>query len=410
MKTFRTPPFVRASQSTFRLSLLLLLALRSACPSGAFAGDLLGSADLPPDFAHANAPAAFPSPAARAPIVHHPTSWWDEDVWADPDRPFLYYGDPHVPDLRPGAPKTPAETPKAEDPAKEAKEAKETKDKPFDPEDFSAFKTVEALKAERERRLNAAVMTPTPANMQSYQAINAHMLALSARFAQAWQYGRMMNPGYDFTTTSPSANFATVELAGVNRQRADALVTSLQGDAGLLFIGRRGDPLTAVAAGPVRAFANTWGLELLAVADGIDEAARGDEVPSFEGFERVQPDAGRAKSLGISTLPAVVLVPNPKAMTRPDFALLKGGLAGRDGMLIAAGAVSGEELSRRLVFLLSNPKGFEETPRITRGATHPPPGGEPLPADPTVWALPENGDDRPPAVIPSAEDIAQGRP
>lgn len=79
-------------------------------------------------------------------------------------------------------------------------------------------------------------------------------------------------------------------------------------------------------------------------------------------------------------------------------------------MLIAAGAVSGEELSRRLVFLLSNPKGFEETPRITRGAGRTAPGVGPLPADPTVWALPENGDDRPPAVIPSAEDIAQGRP
>lgn len=407
MKTFRTHPFVRAHQATFRLALPLLLALRSACPTGAFAGDLLESADLPPDFAHANAPAPFAAPAPQAPVVHHPASWWDEDVWADPDRPFLYYGDPHVPDLRPGAPRTPAEAPKAEASAKEAKEAKE---KPFDPEDFSAFKTVEALKAERERRLNAAVMTPTPANMQSFQAINAHMLALSARFAQAWQYGRMMNPGYDFTTTSPSANFATVELAGMKRQRADALVTSLQGDAGLLFIGRRGDPLTAVAAGPVRAFANTWGLELLAVAVGIDEAARGDEVPSFEGFDRVQPDAGRAKSLGISTLPAVVLVPNPKAMTRPDFALLKGGLAGRDGMLIAAGAVSGEELSRRLVFLLSNPKGFEETPRITRGAGRPAPGVGSLPADPTEWALPINADDRQPAVIPSAEDIARARP
>ncbi len=39
---------------------------------------------------------------------------------------------------------------------------------------------------------------------------------------------------------------------------------------------------------------------------------------------------------------------------RPDFALLKGALAGRNGMLVAAGAVSGEELSRRITFLLKN--------------------------------------------------------
>lgn len=98
----------------------------------------------------------------------------------------------------------------------------------------------------------------------------------------------------------------------MKRQRADAIVTSLQGDAGLLFIGRRGDPLTAVAAGPVRAFANTWGLELLAVADGIDEAARGDEVPSFEGFERVQPTRGARSRLASPPCPPSCSCPTPR--------------------------------------------------------------------------------------------------
>ena len=375
----------------FAVSLLGVLLIPVS--GGAFAGDLFQPSDLVPDSRDENAHALSRAPAAQRPYVHHPASWWDEDVWADPDRPFLYYGDAQAPNVRPGSSEKPAEVPKAAP-------------KPVDPEDFSAFKTVEDLKAERTRRLNAAVMTPTPANMQAYQAINAHMLALSARFSQAWQYARMQNPGYDFTTSHPSANFATVELSGVKRQRAEQLVTSLKGDAGLLFIGRRGDPLTAVAAGPVRAFANTWGLELLAVADGIDEPARGDEVPSFEGFEVVQPDAGRAKSLGIATLPAVLLVPNPEAMTRPDFALLKGGLAGRDGMLIAAGAVSGEELSRRLVFLLSNPKGFEDTPRVSRGATPFDPTGEALGPDPTAWGLPVSEAESPPVVIPILDDAA----
>lgn len=360
----------------------------------AFAGPLPSTGGHPLDSSLSNAQGEFTSSApARphdAPDVRHPSTWWDEDVWADPDRPFLYYGDNEVPDMRPGSTVEPPEPQSVVKPD----------EKPFDPEDFTAFKTVEDLRAERERRLNTAIMNPSPANMQSYQAINAHLLALSARFAQAWQLGRMQNPGYDWTTTAPSANFATVELGAMKRDKSHALVKSLQGDAGLLFIGKKGDPLTQVAAGPVRAFANTWGLELLAVADGIDAPAAGTSIPGFEGFALVQPDAGRAKKLGVNTLPAVILVPNPKAMSRPDFALLHGGLAGRDGMLIAAGAVSGEELSRRLVFILSNPSGFEDTPHIRGRAA--PTGSLLLPPDPALRMPPAQTADTPPVVIPHA--------
>ena len=217
----------------------------------AFAGPLPSTGGHPLDSSLSNAQGEFASSApARphdAPDVRHPSTWWDEDVWADPDRPFLYYGDNEVPDMRPGSTVEPPEPQSVVKPD----------EKPFDPEDFTAFKTVEDLRAERERRLNTAIMNPSPSNMQSYQAINAHLLALSARFAQAWQLGRMQNPGYDWTTTAPSANFATVELGAMKRDKSHALVKSLQGDAGILFIGKKGDHLTQVAAGPVRAFANT---------------------------------------------------------------------------------------------------------------------------------------------------------
>ncbi len=289
----------------------LCLLLFAGTVADAFAGPLPSTGGHPLDSSLSNAQGEFASYApARphdAPDVRHPSTWWDEDVWADPDRPFLYYGDNEVPDMRPDSTVEPPEPQSVVKPD----------EKPFDPEDFTAFKTVEDLRAERERRLNTAIMNPSPANMQSYQAINAHLLALSARFAQAWQLGRMLNPGYDWTTTAPSANFATVELGAMKRDKSHALVKSLQGDAGLLFIGKKGDPLTQVAAGPVRAFANIWGLELLAVADGIDAPAAGTSIPGFEGFALVQPDAGRAKKLGVNTLPAVILVPNPRPCHDP---------------------------------------------------------------------------------------------
>lgn len=354
----------------------LCLLLFAGTVADAFAGPLPSTGGHPLDSSLSNAQGEFASYApARphdAPDVRHPSTWWDEDVWADPDRPFLYYGDNEVPDMRPGSTVEPPEPQSVVKPD----------EKPFDPEDFTAFKTVEDLRAERERRLNTAIMNPSPANMQSYQAFNAHLLALSARFAQAWQLGRMQNPGYDWTTTAPSANFATVELGAIKRDKSHALVKSLQGDAGLLFIGKKGDPLTQVAAGSA--------------------------VPGFEGFDLVQPDAGRAKKLGVNTLPAVILVPNPKAMSRPDFALLRGGLAGRDGMLIAAGAVSGEALSRRLVFILSNPSGFEDTPHIRGRAA--PTGSPLLPPDPALRIPPAQTADTPPVVIPHAGAALNPKP
>ena len=111
----------------------------------AFAGPLPSAGGHPLDSSLLNAQGEFASSVPvrphDAPDVRHPSTWWDEDVWADPDRPFLYYGDNEVPDMRPGAP---VETP---EPAPVVK----PEEKPFDPEDFTAFRTVEELRAERER-------------------------------------------------------------------------------------------------------------------------------------------------------------------------------------------------------------------------------------------------------------------
>lgn len=289
----------------------LCLLLFAGTVADAFAGPLPSTGGHPLDSSLSNAQGEFASYApARphdAPDVRHPSTWWDEDVWADPDRPFLYYGDNEVPDMRPGS------TVEPPDPQSVVK----PEEKPFDPEDFTAFKTVEELRTERERRLNTAIMNPSPANMQSYQAINAHLLALSARFAQAWQLGRMLNPGYDWTTTAPSANFATVELGAMKRDKSHALVKSLQGDAGLLFIGKKGDPLTQVAAGPVRAFANTWGLELLAVADGSTPPPQGPAFPVSKGSTSCSPTQAARRSSASTPCPPSFSCPTPRPCHDP---------------------------------------------------------------------------------------------
>ena len=82
-------------------------------------------------------------------------NFWTADVWKDDDRGFLFYG----PD------------------------AKASQEKPVP---LSTLTTVEALHAERDRRLNAAVMDPTMENMAAYQEINTLMLEKSALFAEMY--------------------------------------------------------------------------------------------------------------------------------------------------------------------------------------------------------------------------------
>lgn len=279
--------------------------------------------------------------------------WWTADVWQDPDRPFLFYGEDRLPERLPRPPEAKSE-PKPET-AVEKPEKKKTEPAAADPDDFSRFTTIEALKAEREARLSAAVMSPTPENMRRYQAVNAHMLSLSARFAEAWQLGRFTSPQYDWTATHPSANFVTASLAETRLQKRNDTLAGLGGDLGILFVARPGDPLTPLAAGALRAFAAAHGIEVLAAAaeTSFDGIRKGAELEGFEAFGEVRADAGRTKALGITVLPAVVLVPRPEAVAaRPDFALMKGTLAGRDGIVVASGAVSGEELARRISLVL----------------------------------------------------------
>lgn len=291
-------------------------------------------------------------------------SWWEDDIWLDPDRPFHYYGESK--DKHPRKAKAPAEPAKTDTRVAKPTEADNSDQKalslePIDINDFSRLTTLESLKAEREKRLSAAIMNPTPENMASYQAVNAHVLSLSARFAQAWQLSRMAEPQYDFTAVNPSAAFAVTARTELKKLAREELLKSLSGQAGLVFAGDPTNPLTAIAAGPVSVFAEMHGLDVLAVAAKTNSSEdnqpawpkAGTEVAGFGAFKDVLPDNGRTERWGIRMLPALLLVPSPEAMAkRPDFRRLKGGLAGRDGFILATGAVSGEEISRRIALLL----------------------------------------------------------
>lgn len=271
------------------------------------------------------------------------STWWSEDVWAAPDRPFLYYGEGR--DVRPApaqrAPQAATKaTTKAPSPPSKAP-APPAKDQPIALERLT---TMAEVRAEYNARLDRAVMNPTTENIEAFLAVNAFALERSHRFAEAFDRGRITHPAYDWTSTHPSANFASTELGQLRDNRTEALLTSLKDDVGLLFVGGADDALNALAAGPVRRFAAASGLELLAVhtahpIEGLASKPDNGIVASvFGALHLAAPEV---------TLPALVLIPRP-GTTHPAVVPLQAA-----PLLIASGVQSVSELKRRTVLLLA---------------------------------------------------------
>lgn len=257
-----------------------------------------------------------------------PQSFWEADVWEDPDRPFLYYGeDRDDEEVRP-KPKTP----KGPEPR-------------YD--DFSRFTTVEALRKEYDRRKEAAIMHPEDEKtMLAFLALSDHIQSQSQRFAEGWERVRLAHPEIDWTATHPLVNSVAgtlkTERDGLNRR----LLQTIAKEAGLLWIADAENPVSHAAAPLVRAFAKTHGFSLLVVEKkgrpiGLDPVV----------FAAPKPDRGIGAKLGATnpaTLPALFLVPDPKTPYPTLWEIVKKGGALR----FATGAVSVTKMGQDLLFLL----------------------------------------------------------
>ena len=222
--------------------------------------------------------------------------FWTEDVWKNPERGFLFYG-----------------------------EDKEETDK--DPQNM---KTVEELRAEAQRRLNIAVMDPTEENLTAYLEINTLMLEKSTVFAQRWKETLWANPGFDHTVVHPNANFAQVALKDEKKTAKDASLKSLASQAGLVVLVQAGCSFCSMMAPVIQRLQQDTGMETLAIS------IKGDATAEWHG---AKPDNGIVKRLmtlsgSVPTVtPAVFLVDR----------------SGQNAQLIASGALSLEDLKDRLV-------------------------------------------------------------
>ena len=222
--------------------------------------------------------------------------FWTEDVWKNPDRGFLFYG-----------------------------EKKEENSK-----DLSELKTVEELKLEAKRRLDVAVMEPTKENITAYLAINTLMLEKSTEFAQRWKETLWANPRFDHTVVHPNANFAQVALKDKTKQEKEAALTQLAQSSGLVILVQNGCSLCGLMAPIIHRLQeeNEFNVLTVTIKGGIPQ-----EWPD------AKPDNGIVKRLMMlsgsvpTVTPAIFLVDRK----------------GEQAQLIASGALSLEDLKDRLV-------------------------------------------------------------
>lgn len=310
------------------LGALLLSAAFQAASAEAAEGDRLPAAAL------------SANPALRgSDHVQADEGWWSEDVWADPERPFLFYGEGEKTEAddaapsraKPTAPAAPAAPLEAQAPIPEQSDA---------PKPLESLRTMAEVRAEMAARLDRAVMAPSEENIARYLEANAFVLGKAHVFSDRFQRVRIARPEFDWTASHPVANHATAELGERAAADADRFLERIAAEAGLLFIGSGDETLDALASGPAEAFARRYGFETLAVTPA------GTPAP---GFPDVKPDNGLIGRLGLARRPALLLAAKPDAR----HPALLGLAAARKPLLFGTGPLAVAELKKRLILRLS---------------------------------------------------------
>lgn len=194
---------------------------------------------------------------------------------------------------------------------------------------LKSLRTVKELREEVDRRLDAAVMQPTPAAIGLYLQANAFLMQKAGVFAESWRRALVDNPQFDWTAVRPAVN---VVSAGMSREREGKLlreVRVLAKDHGFIFFGDE-SLKTRHMLEQVRAFKDEYGFDAAFVSvTGADNPlmpeAREDkglsafvaqgirQFPALVLVSRHQKDLTKAKLVATGAADAMTLVRNTHA-------------------------------------------------------------------------------------------------
>ncbi|MBY0281584.1 MAG: type-F conjugative transfer system pilin assembly protein TraF [Alphaproteobacteria bacterium] len=161
---------------------------------------------------------------------------------------------------------------------------------------------MKAYRREIERRLNLALINPTPFNVEQYQVIQKDLMNRSERFSKAWQRTLLENPTLDHSIEFPTSQIARHVYLDEERKERQERIKALSQSYGLFFFYRANCPYCHAFAPIVKRFAETYGWDVLAISlDGS----------SIAEFPDAKPDQGQAAELGIEVVPSLFAV-NPQ--------------------------------------------------------------------------------------------------
>lgn len=253
------------------------------------------------------------------------SQWWDDSIWRDPDRQFLWYPNPQPPK-----------------PAHHKKSAKAVPPEPAIPSlaDLPKITSYLELRHAVEAMRARAVMNPTPENVRTYLAAQAFVMNKASVFTDVARRVVWATPSLDATQAHPVDAAAILTWDNLRQDKQRQALQAAMKNYGVYFIIRSDCPYCHVEAGTIEWLQQVYGVDVLTIS--LDDKG----IP---GFPHPMPDNGigryLAKAYGLETLPtpSLFLVPKHKGMGEP--------------IAISFGAISGQDLLSRLYTLTQTKPG-----------------------------------------------------
>jgi len=244
-------------------------------------------------------------------------SWWDEDVWADPDRGFNWY---------------PPDRPPPKRPKKEAEKASEK------PKKIQEMLKIEEISVELRRLREVAILQPSELNVLEYMRAQEYVMAQSAMFADQARRVNWKNPEIDGNVRQPIATYAATAKRERTIEKAKLNLVELSKTHGLVFFFRSDCSFCHDMAPVVKSLSDQYGIQIVAVSmDG----------GPIRQFPNARPDNGISRFVtngeGVKTVPSLFLVSNTDKSVTP----------------IGAGALAADEIIERIRVLTTTKPGDE---------------------------------------------------
>lgn len=209
--------------------------------------------------------------------------WYDEDIWTNEDRAFLWY-----PDNKP-----------------KQKQQVQPQQSPVQNE-LVAF---DLLQKQVDEARKIAIMNPTEANLKRYVELQEVVMSKSATFTDQWQRVIWQHPELDYSQHSrPNNQLAQQQYDYQRQQDKQAAIRQLAGENGILFVFRSDCPYCHTMAPIMKDFATMYGVKVMPVSlDG-----RG-----INHFPNALPNNGIAQRLNITSVPALFVMDTKTKQFKP---------------------------------------------------------------------------------------------